>query len=187
MAMLEGVEALTLTQLNEATQAWVEREYHRRVHSELGCPPLERYLKGPDVGRLSPGSEQLRQVFRQQVTRRQRRSDGTLSVLGRRFELPSRYRQLEQVTLRYARWDLRSVDLIDPHSEQVLCALYPLDKNANAEGQRRMLSTTTPTPGAAADTPPAGPAPLLRQLLADYAANGLPPAYLPSPAETPDE
>jgi hypothetical protein len=27
--------------------------------------------------------------------------------------------------------------------------------------------------------PPSGTAPLLRQLLADYAATGLPPAYLP--------
>ena len=80
MAMLEGVEALTLAQLNEATQAWSEQEYHRRVHSELGCTPLARYLKGPEVARQSPGSEQLRQAFRQQVHRRQRRSDGTVSV-----------------------------------------------------------------------------------------------------------
>ncbi len=183
MAMLEGVEALTLAQLNEATQAWAEREYHRRVHSELGCPPLERYLKGPDVGRDSPSSEQLRQAFRQQVSRCQRRSDGTVSVLGRRCELPSRYRQLEQVTLRYARWDLRSVDLIDPHSEAVLCALYPLDKNANAQGQRRALGADPPTPLSGCETPPEGPAPLLQQLLGEYAATGLPPAYLPSPAE----
>jgi transposase InsO family protein len=183
MAMLEGVPALTLVQLNEATQAWVEREYHRRVHSELGCSPLERYLQGPTVGRDSPSSAPLRQAFRQQVTRRQRRSDGTLSVLGRRFELPSRYRQLEQVTLRYARWDLRSLDLIDPHSESVLCALYPLDKNANAEGQRRALGGDQPTPPAECETPPEGPAPLLAQLLGEYAATGLPPAYLPSPAE----
>jgi hypothetical protein len=29
--------------------------------------------------------------------------------------------------------------------------------------------------------PPSGIAPLLRQLLAEYAATGLPPAYLPPP------
>lgn len=187
MAMLEGVEALTLAQLNEATQAWSEQEYHRRVHSELGCTPLARYLKGPEVARQSPGSEQLRQAFRQQVHRRQRRSDGTVSVLGRRFELPSRYRQLEQPVVRYARWDLRSIDLIDPQTQTRLCALYPLDKNANAEGRRRALSPAPPSPSAPGQTPPHEPAPLLQQLLADYAASGLPPAYLPGPGEATDE
>jgi putative transposase len=54
IAMLDGLEELTLDLLNEATQAWVEREYHRTRHSELGCTPLERYLRGPDVGRDSP-------------------------------------------------------------------------------------------------------------------------------------
>ena len=35
LAMLEGVEPLTLEVLNEATLAWVEREYHR-LYSEVG-------------------------------------------------------------------------------------------------------------------------------------------------------
>jgi putative transposase len=88
LAMLEGVEELTLELLNEATQAWVEREYHRTVHSELGCTPLERYLQGPDVGRNSPPSDALRHTFRAEVTRTQRRSDSTISLAGRRFEIP---------------------------------------------------------------------------------------------------
>ena len=40
MAMLEGEQALTLEQLSEATQAWVEQEYHRTVHTELKATPL---------------------------------------------------------------------------------------------------------------------------------------------------
>ncbi len=38
--MLEGEEGLTLGALNRATQAWVEREYHRSRHSEIGTTPL---------------------------------------------------------------------------------------------------------------------------------------------------
>ena len=34
--MLEGVTDPTLGQLNEATLAWIEIEYNRTVHSELG-------------------------------------------------------------------------------------------------------------------------------------------------------
>ena len=35
MAMLEGVDDLTLARLNEATQAWVEQDYNRKRHSEI--------------------------------------------------------------------------------------------------------------------------------------------------------
>ena len=113
LAMLEGEANLTLEQLNLATQAWVTQEYHRTVHSELGATPLERYLAGPHVGRECPGSDDLRAAFRIEVKRKQRRSDGTVSLDGQRFEIPSRYRHLSEVSLRYARWDLSCVDLID--------------------------------------------------------------------------
>ncbi len=47
MAMLEGCEQLTLEYLNLATQAWVEQEYHRSQHGEIGTTPLARYLEAP--------------------------------------------------------------------------------------------------------------------------------------------
>jgi len=177
MAMLVGVADLTLARLNDITQAWVEQEYHRTRHSEIGTTPLHRYLDGTSVGRECPDSDSLRRAFRCTVKRRQRRSDGTISLAGKRFELPSRYRHLAQVHIRYARWDLSQVELIDPHTLHTLCRLYPLDKSANADGQRRRLITppdmTEPAP-ATGELPP-----LLRKLLADYAATGRPPAYLP--------
>ena len=64
--MLEGVPDLTLVLLNEATQAWVELEYNRTVHSETREPPLARCLAGPDVGRPSPASDALRAAFTQE-------------------------------------------------------------------------------------------------------------------------
>ena len=184
MAMLESCEDLTLDLLNEATQAWVEGEYNRVVHSEIGCSPLRRYLDGPEVGRDSPGSEELRRAFRLEAGRSQRRTDGTISLEGRRFEIPSRYRHMERLRVRYARWDLRSVDLVDPRSGAILSALSPLDKAANADGRRRRLGPIT-AQGATEPpcaTPAPGIAPLLRRLMAEYAATGLPPAYLPHDA-----
>jgi len=184
MAMLEGCEDLTLDRLNEATQAWVELEYNRAVHSEIGVSPLRRYLDGPEVGRDSPSSEALRRAFRAETVRSQRRSDQTISLVGRRFEIPSHYRHLERARVRFARWDLRSVDLIDPRSGAILCPLYPLDKVANADGRRRRLgpSPEAHEPVATAASPAI--APLLRKLMADYAATGLPPAYLPKSPTT---
>jgi hypothetical protein len=58
--------------------------------------------------------------------------------------------------------------------------LYPLDKTANADGHRRRLE---PAGRATLEAAPPTPtiAPLLRKLMADYAATGLPPAYLAPP------
>jgi transposase InsO family protein len=182
LAMLEGEPNLTLAQLNLATQAWVSQEYHQGVHRELGITPLQRYLKGPNVARVCPGSEALRAAFRIEVKRRQRHSDGTVSLEGQRFEIPSRYRSLREVQLRYARWDLSRVDLIDARSGTILCALSPLDKAANADAHRRPVSPLSPQPTA---MPHEGIAVLIKKMIADYAATGLPPAYLPAPDEDP--
>lgn len=57
----------------------------------------------------------------------------------------------------------------------MLCAVHPLDKAANANGVRRRLA---PTASVTAPVAEPGMAPLMRELLADYAATGLPPAYL---------
>ena len=181
MPMLEGEPNLTLDLLNTATQAWVEQEYHRTVHSELKRTPLERYLEGPDVSRPSPDSEALRRAFRMEISRQQRRSDGTVTVEGVRFEVPSAYRALERLQLRVARWDLSSVELVDPRSGAHLATLSPLDKASHADRARRALAEAT-APLLPSKKPP-GIAPLLRQLMAEYAATGLPPAYLPKNTE----
>ena len=183
MAMLEGEVSLNLDLLNQASQAWVEQEYHRTLHSEIGTSPLARYLAGPNVRRDCPSSAVLAAAFRVEVARRQRRSDGTVSLAGERFEIPARYRHLTVVHLRYARWDLTQVDLVDPRTGAILCPVKPLDKSANADGQRRRL---VPVSTDMSSLPPTGIAPLLRQLLADYAATGLPPAYLPPPDKDPE-
>ena len=135
---------------------------------------MQRYLSAKSVGRDCPDSATLRGAFRRQVVRRQRRSDGTLTVDGVRFEVPNRYRHLERLTVRYARWDLSYVELVDEHTGVVLAPLWPLNKAANASGERRRLETPDPQPA-----PGGGIAPLLKNLMADYAASGRPPAYLP--------
>ncbi len=180
VAMLDRVEDLSLRKLNEATQAWVEMEYNRKVHSEIGTTPLSRFLKGKSVLRESPGTEDLRRAFRRTVRRRQRKSDGTVVIDRRRFEVPSRFRHQRDLTVRYAAWDLSRVYLHDRITGAMVCRLYPLDKTANADRERRSLDPL-PVPEAAEKVP--GMAPLMRKLLADYAATGLPFAYLPRDEE----
>jgi len=192
MAMLEGVADVTLALLNEVTQAWAEMEYQRKVHSEIGMAPIRRFLDGKSVGRPSPSSDELRLAFMTQEGRTQRRSDGTVSVQGVRFELPSRYRHLDRVTIRYASWNLGHVVLVDARTGTVLCRIYPVDKAKNADGQRRSLGAIEQADAAAAETaapplPDGRLPPLLRRLVAEYAATGLPPAYLPKNETTSPE
>ncbi len=180
MNMLDGVAELTLDLLNETTQAWVEIEYNRAVHRETSCSPVERWKQASDVLRPSPTSESLRDAFRLESKRIQRQSDGTISLEGVRFEVPGRYRHFREVAVRYARWDLGRVDLVDERNGTVLAPIYPLDRSANADGRR------APVKPDGVDALPEDSRretkelpPLLKKILQDHSATGLPPAYLP--------
>lgn len=190
MAMLEGEPQLTLELLNRATQAWAEEEYQRHLHSETKQSPLDRFRTGPSVGRPCPSSDDLRRAFRTEMSRKQRTSDGTITVAGVRYEIPSAYRTLVRPTVRVARWDLSSVDLVDPRRGVHLTTLFPVDRERNAERHRRALLDATAANAPMPAPAPSGIAPLLRQLMADYAATGFPPAYVPhdtTEAENTDE
>ena len=177
LPMLEGVADLTLEQLNESTLAWAEMEYNRKVHSEIAQTPLHRYLNDKDVGRPCPSTQELQLAFTAELTRTQRRSDGTISLAAIRFEIPSRYGHLEKLTLRFASWDLSTVYLSDRKTGAILGRIYPLDKQKNAEGLRAPKTPLVAAP----EPPPSGMAPLLKKIIGQYAATGLPPAYLPKP------
>lgn len=176
MAMLEAERNLSLETLNSVSQAWVEMEYNRRLHSETNETPLNRYLNGKSVLRISPECEVLRSAFRRDETRTQRICDGTFSLLGKRFEIPTSYRSFLKIIIRYAEWDLKNVHLIDPRTQVALAPLYPLDKLRNSNGLRRVITKTSSD--VTEPSKPDGLPPLLQQLLSEYAASGLPPAYI---------
>ncbi len=188
MAMLESVDPLPLAFLNRATQAWVELEHNRVSHDGSGVP-IERVVEGPDVSRPAPDGESLRLAFTERVTRIQRRSDGTISVGGVRFEVPSRLRHVRKLSVRHRSWDHSVAYVVDPRTDAVLARVHPLDKARHASGRRRSLEPIGDD--LAAPTEPSDPVPpLMRQLLAEYAATGLPPAYVPlttTPTDSNDE
>jgi hypothetical protein len=154
--------------------------WHRAVHRETACAPVERFAQAADVLRSSPSSESLRDAFGLETTRTQRQSDGTISLEGVRFEIPARYRHFRELTVRYARWDLGRVDLVDRRSGLVLAPIYPLDRTANADGRRAAVPADGPAGPPESPRHPGGELPpLLQAILQEYSATGLPPAYLP--------
>jgi transposase InsO family protein len=180
MAMLEGEKDLSLTRLNQLTQIWIEKEYNLAIHSETESAPLERFIHGKDVLRPAPDAVTLKLAFRQDVTRLPRRSDGTFSLLGKRFEIPTAFRTLTKVFVRFAEWDLSQVHLIDPKTQASLAQVYPVDLKRNAEGKRRIFEKQIDLPLIEHKR---SESPLLTKLIAEYSATGLPPAYIPMPEE----
>jgi hypothetical protein len=181
------------------------------MHRETKSSPVARFVQAPDVLRVSPSSESLRDAFRLEAKRIQRQSDGTISLEGVRFEIPARYRHFHEVSLRYARWDLSRVDLVDGRSGTILAPIYPLDKAANADGRRaaiepggaaRLTSDFGELSRAASSVEPSSPKsdmptqerprasgelpPLLKRILQEYSATGMPPAYLPKTSSSND-
>lgn len=180
LAMLEGVEDLTLDLLNEATQAWVSMDYNREVHRELGTSPLDAWRAGPSVLRESPDPQVLREAFRRTVPRRVRRSDATVSIESQRYDVPSRYANLDRAGVRYAKWDLGTVHLVDLRTGETLCRIWPQDLARNAQGVRALRQGPAPSqPGTPLGPPAPGMAPLLREHLDAYAREGAVAAYLP--------
>ncbi len=176
IAMLSGT-SLTLEFLNRATQAWVEMEYNRSHHKEIVDSPLNRLLQGPDVSRPGPDSDTLRLAFTVRETRMQRKSDGTIQINGVRFEVPARFRHVDRLHVRFPGWDLSRAYLVDERGGILLATIYPLDKIKNNQGKRRVfLSGSDPAPALVTGD---STSPLLRQLLNNYAATGLPAAYIP--------
>ena len=107
MAMLEGEDALTLELLNQATQAWVEHEYHRTHHAEIGDTPLARYLAGPNVARPCPSTAELLAALPHRdhtppAPLRRHREPRRPALRDPRALSPPRAR----ASVRYARWDL---------------------------------------------------------------------------------
>jgi putative transposase len=184
LELLRGVDNLKLAFVNQAAQAWAEQDYQRGRHSEIQTTPLERMLQGPNVGRPVPDSDLLRLAFTRRIQRVPRHSDATVVVDAVRYELPARFAHLRSVILRAPSWDKSQMTLVDPDTDAPLARLLPLDKTKNASGQRR---TIQPAPAAGCEPTAHDPMPaLLRKWLADYAATGLPPAYMPL-EETNDE
>ncbi len=180
MAMLENKKILTMKELNDATVAWGELEYNKGLHKEIDTTPLERFLKNQDVSRPAPEIDILKQAFRLQESRSVRRSDGTISVLGKRFEIPSRYCHLKKVQVAYTEWALDRVHILDPQTGKSICQIYPVNKEANYNNGRRLRKPHEATEVIADQDEIA---PLLIKILGEQAATGLPPAYQPKDEE----
>lgn len=178
IAMLSRMESLSLAYLNQVTQAWVEMEYNKSRHDEIHMTPLQCMLDGKDVSRPAPEPDQLQFAFTDCESRKQRLSDGTISLNGIRFEIPSRFNHIQRLYVSFCFWDKSVAWLVDKRTGNKLAVIYPQDKIKNASAIRRIKSEPEGIHPGHETLTGSEPA-LLRKLLCDYAETGMPFAYLP--------
>jgi hypothetical protein len=76
--------------------------------------------------------------------------------------------------------------LVNKRTDELCARIYPQDKTKNAHGHRRTLGPVSEDQPASAQKSTSDPIPpLLRKIMSDYAATGLPPAYLPKEESLP--
>jgi putative transposase len=87
IANLDPKRLLSLDELNERLQAWIDSIYHRSQHSALGTTPLLRWQRDIEHVRQLPPATDLRRLFFHRLDRLVRR-DSTFLLRNRLYEAP---------------------------------------------------------------------------------------------------
>jgi putative transposase len=108
--MLVELDALTqppdLAALERLLQAWIERVYHQRVHSETKMTPLARFA---GCRPCLPTAAELREAFLWSETRLVTKT-ATVSLLGNRYEVDQALCG-QRVELRFDPYDLQLIEV----------------------------------------------------------------------------
>ncbi len=121
---------LSLETLNQRLTAWIDEEYHQRVHSSTTQTPLKRYLARLET--LRPAPKDLWDYFRVPA-RRKVDKDRTVSLNGALFEAPTGLIG-KTVTLLYHKHDPKRVEVL--LDEKSYGFLIPLNVGINSRVRR---------------------------------------------------
>jgi putative transposase len=99
----------TLPLLNESFLAWLEVIYHRKVHSETGQAPLERYRQSGEPATRSVDPVELRRAFLHREERKVLKTS-TFSFQRNRYRVSEHLRR-RTIELRYDPFDLERIEV----------------------------------------------------------------------------
>ncbi len=153
MKMIPKDKRISLDVLNRLTQAWIEQDYHDTIHSEIKEKPVDRFFNSSSVLRPALEFEELKSCFRTRIKRNIRKTDGTVTIDGVRFEVPQVFRHMDELVIKYARWDLGEAEIISPTTFKSLFKIFPIDRLSNSKGARKIL---TQGPDALENAEPSG-------------------------------
>jgi transposase InsO family protein len=139
IAELKASRISSLDTLNEAFCAWCDLEYNRKVHSETGEPPLERWRKGIDRVRYAD-EEKLRQAFLWKEDRTPDKS-GLFSLFATRYQVgPGLARKRIQV-----RYDPQALDEVEAwHQGAFKERVRPFEVRTHRRPKAKTVEKETP-------------------------------------------
>lgn len=132
LAGLDATNLDSLAALNAAFTSWLDRDYHRRVHSSLTVTPMARFLDSRRPKRWVSRPEIDLHFYC--TLKRRVRADCTVSVNGARYEVPAEWIG-HSVELRHPVDDPRALTLFAGGEPSVI--LKPLDLEHNDRTNRR--------------------------------------------------
>ncbi|MCP4153741.1 MAG: DDE-type integrase/transposase/recombinase [bacterium] len=138
-AEVRAGDILGLEQLNKAFAAWISVAYHEDIHTEIKCPPKEKYRRGFTVMRQVDMKKVL-DAFKQRVERTVNRTFSDIRLNNLFFRVDPRLRT-ERVTVAY-----------DPFTDYDSVDIYSLKGRYLGEGK---LHTRTPSRIPETQQPPA--------------------------------
>lgn len=127
--VLMKAEEISLEELSNSFDHWLNNEYHKRFHTGINMSPLERYTEGLNHrGIRHISQEELDNAFCQTLVRLVK-NDSTISIHNHLYEVPSRFIG-QRVEVRYPTAEPHKVTLWE-HGK-LLCSLNKIDVNENA-------------------------------------------------------
>jgi putative transposase len=142
---LPGRAPLSLDELNRLFLAWLHEAYHRRVHSETGETPLERYTAHqPRRADTGDDPELLRQAFLWRETRTVTKT-ATVSLHGNRYEVDDALVGC-RVELLYDPFDLERIEVRYQERPFGLAVPHTIGRHAHPAAAREPSEAEPPPP-----------------------------------------
>jgi len=129
LANLDPKRLLSLDELNDRLQAWIDESYHRAQHSTLGTTPLLRWQRDIEQVRQLPPATDLRRLFFHRLDRLVRR-DSTFLLHNRLYEAPPHLAG-QTVEVRFDPLDTAEVEVWYQGQRQAIAR--PLDPVVNGQ------------------------------------------------------
>lgn len=129
LQLLDLQEIKDLQQLNQRFETWLEKEYHKHLHTGIGQTPMERFINDSQhtpIKRVS--QEQLDTAFQATIYRTVK-NDATVSLNSRLYECPPGLIG-KRIQIRYA--SDKPQELILYQDERPIVKLKPCNPHENA-------------------------------------------------------
>lgn len=129
---LAGIDAsnLSLSELNNIFAEWLDREYHKEIHSGINTRPIDKYLKNAtEIKIKTVSSHELDNSFLNIITRKVK-NDATISINSKLYEVPASYIG-KRVELSFPIDEPQRITLMEKGKGILLLKEVNLGENAN--------------------------------------------------------